>query len=469
MNATDLCYTAATEIARLIRTKALSPVEVTQAVLARIDGVNPRLNAYCTVTADAAMDAARSAEQALMRGAPLGPLHGVPYSVKDLAFTKGVRTMGGSFIFEHRVPDTDAPLARRLRAAGGVMLGKTTTPEFGWKALGDSPLTGVTRNPWNPGMTTGGSSAGAGAAAAAGLGPLAQGSDGAGSIRIPSSFCGVFGFKPSFGRVPNWPLSNNDYSSHNGPMTRTVADAALMLSVMAGPDDWDRTALEAAPENYAGGLARSLKGVRVAYSPDLDGFPVDPEIATIVREGVGAFEELGCIVEEVKPGFADTRELIRIMWSAHEAGNRGIFVPQWRERMDPGLVACIEAGGRYSVVDYIQARDRKIQFWDTVRPLFERYEFLLTPSVSVAAFEVGKLNPTHYRQHEWDWFDWASFSYPFNFTGQPAASLPAGFTAAGLPVGLQIVGRRHADLSVLQASAAFESARPWADRRPPLA
>jgi aspartyl-tRNA(Asn)/glutamyl-tRNA(Gln) amidotransferase subunit A len=468
MNAIDLCYTPATEIARLIRTKAVSPVEVTRTVLERIDSVNPALNAYCTITADTALETARAAEQAVMRGGTLPALHGVPYSVKDLNFTKGVRTMGGSHIFAQRVPDTDAPLVRRLKAAGGVMLGKTTSPEFGWKALGDSPLTGITRNPWNHGMTTGGSSAGAGAAAAAGLGALAQGSDGAGSIRIPASFCGIYGFKPSFGRVPNWPLSNNDYSSHNGPMTRTVADAALMLSVMAGPDDWDRTALDAPPEDYVGGLARDLRGVHVAYSPTLDGFQVDPEIAKITRQAVRAFEELGCVVDEVKPGFADTRELIRIMWSAHEAGQRGRFLPQWRDRMDPGLVACIEAGSRHTAVEYIEAREKKILFWDTVRPLFERYEFLLTPSVSVAAFEVGQLNPAHFRQHEWDWFDWASFSYPFNFTGQPAASVPAGFTATGLPVGLQIVGRRCADLSVLQASAAFEAARPWAQRRPPV-
>jgi aspartyl-tRNA(Asn)/glutamyl-tRNA(Gln) amidotransferase subunit A len=468
MNSTDLCYTPATEIARLVRTKALSPVEVTRAVLERIERVNPSLNAYCTITGDLALDTARAAERAVMQGDPLGPLHGVPYSVKDLNFTKGVRTMGGSFIFEQRVPDTDAPLVRRLKAAGGVMVGKTTSPEFGWKALGDSPLTGITRNPWNLGMTTGGSSAGAGAAAAAGLAPLAQGSDGAGSIRIPSSFCGVYGFKPSYGRVPSWPLSNNDYSSHNGPMTRTVADAALMLSVMAGPDDWDRSALDAPPEDYVGHLARTLRGVHVAYSPNLELFQVDPDVARIVRQGVRAFEELGCVVDEVKPRFADTRELIRIMWSAHEAGNRAAFLPQWRARMDPGLVACIEAGSRYSAVEYVQARERKIAFWDTVRPLFERYEFLLTPSVSVTAFEVARLNPAHFRQHEWDWFDWASFSYPFNFTGQPAASVPAGFTAAGLPVGLQIVGRRCADLSVLQASAAFEAARPWAERRPPV-
>jgi len=467
MSSTELGFTPATELARLIRTKALSPVELTRAVLERIERVNPVVNAFCTLTADAALAAARAAERAVTSGASLGPLHGVPYSIKDLNFTKGVRTMGGSFIFEHRVPDADAAFIPRLRQAGGIFVGKTTSPEFGWKALGDSPLTGITRNPWNPGMTTGGSSAGAAAAVAAGLGPLHQGSDGAGSIRIPSSFCGIYGLKPSYGRVPMWPVSNNDYSSHNGPMTRTVADAALMLSIMAGPDDLDRTSLDGAPADYVGELGRDLKGLRVAYSPDLGGLRVDPEVAALVRAGVRAFEELGCVVEEVKPRFADTHEMIRVMWSAHEAGNRAPFLKQWRERMDPGLVACIEDGLRVSLVDYIQMRDRKLAYWDSVRPLVETHALLLTPSVSVPAFEVGRLNPAHFPQHAWDWFPWASFSYPFNFTGQPAATVPAGFTASGMPVGLQIVGRRFDDLTVLQAAAAFETARPWAERRPP--
>src|SRR6266581_4935522 len=468
MNATDLGYTPATELARLIRTKAVSPVEVTRAVLDRIGRVNPVVNAFCTLTADAALAAARDAERAVTSGARLGPLHGIPFSVKDLNLTKGVRTMSGSFIFEHRVPDADAAFVPRLRQAGGIFLGKTTSPEFGWKALGDSPLTGITRNPWNTSMTTGGSSAGAAAAVAAGLGPIHQGSDGAGSIRIPASFCGIYGLKPSYGRVPMWPVSNNDYTTHNGPMTRTVADAALMLSVMAGPDERDRTSLEAAPADYVGALNRDLKGLRVAYSPDLGGLRVDPEVATLVRSAVRAFEELGCAVEEVKPGFADTHEMIRIMWSAHEAGNRGIFLKDWRARMDPALVACIEDGLRVSLVDYIQARDRKLAYWDTVRPLFETHALLLTPSVSVTAFEVGRLNPAHFPQHAWNWFPWASFSYPFNFTGQPAATVPAGVTASGMPVGLQIVGRRFDDLTVLQASAAYETARPWAARRPDL-
>jgi aspartyl-tRNA(Asn)/glutamyl-tRNA(Gln) amidotransferase subunit A len=468
MNSTDLCYTPATELARLVRSKALSPVELMRAVLARIERVNPVVNAFCTLTPEAALDGARAAEAAVMKGERLGPLHGLPFSIKDLAFTKGVRTMSGSYIFEHRVPDVDPPFVRRLREAGGVFVGKTTTPEFGWKAIGDSPLTGITRNPWNPAMTTGGSSAGAGAAAAAGLGPLHQGSDGAGSIRIPAGFCGIYGLKPSYGRVPMYPVSNNDSSTHIGPMTRTVADAALMLAAMAGPDEWDRTSLEAAPADYVGLLGRGIRGLRVAFSPDLGGLRVDDDVATVVRRAARAFEELGCAVDEVKPGFADMRDVIRITWSAHEAGIYGPYLREWRDRMDPGLVACIEDGLRYSIVDYIDARGRKLAYWDTVRPLFERYHLLLTPTVSVAAFPVGRLNPEHWPQHRWDWIDWASFSYPFNFTGQPAATVPAGFTGAGLPVGLQIVGRRFEDVTVLQASAAFEQARPWAARRPAL-
>ena len=468
MGADDLCYTPATRLAALIRSKALSPVELTRAVLDRIGRLNPALKAYCTVTADAALEAARAAERAVLSGLPIGPLHGIPFSIKDLHLTKGVRTMSGSFIFEHRIPDVDAPFVRRLRAAGGVMVGKTTSPEFGWKGLGDSPLTGITRNPWNTGMTTGGSSAGAGAAVAAGLCPLAQGSDGAGSIRIPAGFCGVYGFKPSYGRVPMWPVSNNDNSSHIGPMTRTVADAALMLTVMAGPDDRDRTSLESGPGDYLGQLDAGIKGLRVAFSPDLGGLPVDEEVATVVRSAVRAFEEIGAIVEEVEPGFADSHEMIRCLWSAHEAGNYAQYLPRWRDRMDPGLVACIEAGLRYSVTDYIEMRGMKIAYWDSVRPLFEKFDLLLTPTLSVAAFPVGRLNPEHFPQHAWDWIGWASFSYPFNFTGQPAATVPAGFTPTRLPVGLQIVGRRFADLTVLQASAAFEQARPWAHHRPPV-
>jgi len=468
MNAADLAYAPATKLAALIRSKKVSPVEITRALLARIERVNPRLNAFCTLTEDAAMKAARAAEQAVMKKKKLGPLHGIPFSIKDLTFTKGVRTMSGSRIFAERVPEHDAPFVRRLKEAGGIMVGKTTTPEFGWKALSGCPLTGDTRNPWDQRMNTGGSSAGAAAAAAAGLGPLHHGSDGAGSIRVPSAFCGVFGHKPSYGRVPQWPVSNNDYTTHNGPMTRTVGDAALMLSVMAGPDDWDRTSLDAEPEDYMKKLQRGVKGLRVAWSPNLDRLPVDPEVAAVVKRAVAAFTELGAKVDEVQTNFADTHDMIRMMWPAHYAGTWSQYLPKWRDKMDPGFVACIEDGLRVSLADYIDMRGKKMTHWDSVRPLFEKYDLLLTPSVSVAAFPLGRLNPEHWPQHAWDWIGWASFSYPFNFTGQPACSLPAGFTKAGLPVGLQVVGRRCADLTVLQAAAAFERARPWQQKRPAL-
>jgi aspartyl-tRNA(Asn)/glutamyl-tRNA(Gln) amidotransferase subunit A len=251
-------------------------------------------------------------------------------------------------------------------------------------------------------------------------------------------------------------------------MTRTVADAALMLSVMAGPDEWDRTSIAGPIPDFVGSLNGGIRGLRVAWSPNLDRLRVDPEVATVVRQAVTAFQGLGCTVEEVKTGFADPDEIIRGMWNMHLAGNYGQYLKEYRDRMDPGLVASIEDGLRYSAADYIALRGRKLVWWDTVRPLFEKYDLLLTPTVSVPALPVGRLNPEHWPQHPWYWIGWAGFSYPFNFTGQPAATCPAGFTPSGLPVGLQIVGRRFADLTVLQASAAFEQARPWAEKRPKM-
>jgi aspartyl-tRNA(Asn)/glutamyl-tRNA(Gln) amidotransferase subunit A len=251
-------------------------------------------------------------------------------------------------------------------------------------------------------------------------------------------------------------------------MTRTVADAALMLAVMAGPDPWDATSLERAPDDYLGKLEHGVKGLRVAFSPDLGSLRVDPDVAAVVAGAARVFEQLGCPVEEVRPAFADSAETIRCLWSCHYAGNYAQYLGTFRERMDQGLVACIEQGMRCSAVDYVAMRGRRLAFWDSVRPLFDMHDLLLTPTVSVTALPVGRLNPEHWPQHSWDWIGWAGFSYPFNFTGQPAATVPAGTTAVGLPVGLQIVGRRFADLTVLQASAAFERARPWASRRPTI-
>jgi len=468
MSKEDLCYTPATELVRLIASRSVSPVEVMATVLERAEALNPRLNAICTWTAERAMDKAREAERAVMRGDDLGPLLGVPITLKDLAFTKGVRTMAGSWIYADRIPAEDAPFVERLVAAGAISIGKTTVPEFGWKGCGDSPVTGISHNPWKHGMNAGGSSTGAAVCAGAGIGPIHQGSDGAGSIRMPAGFCGVYGLKPSFGRVPYYPVPNNDLMSHVGPITRTVADAALMLAVMAGPDDRDAASLSAPPDDYSARLDEGIARLCVAFSPDLGYLSVDDEVATVVRDAVRAFEQLGCHVEEVDPGWGDPIEIEHLHYTANFAGNVGPFLKGWEDRMDPGLVACARAGMRHSAADYVRARGRRNELYDKVRRFFERYDLLLTPTLSVAAFPVGRLLPEHWEQHPWDWMRWAGFSYPFNLTWVPAATCPCGFTPDGRPVGLQIVAGLHQDLRVLQASRAFEHVRPWAGRRPCL-
>ena len=468
MTDTDLCFTSAVELRSLIATKQLSPVELMDAVLARAEALQPTLNVICTSTFDAARDAAKASAERVARGEPLGPLEGLPVTIKDLTMTKGVRTMAGSWVYAERVPQEDAPLVQRLRDAGAISIGKTTVPEAGWIGCGDSPLTGSTHNPWRHGFNAGGSSSGAAACAAAGIGPLHQGSDGAGSIRMPAAFCGIYGLKPSFGRVPIAPMSNNEFNSHAGPMTRTVADAALMLGAMAGPDDRDFTSLEGAPADYLAELDKPIAGLRVAFSPDLGYLPVDAEVAEPVLHAVEAFRELGCEVEEVGALWDDPIDTERCYWATSMAGNMGPYVDTFGERMDRGLLACIEDGRRYSAVDLVQHRQKRLDFARTVQDVFKRYDLLLTPSLSVAAFPVGRIIPEHWPQHDWDWLRWAGFSYPFNQGWVPAASCPCGFTADGRPVGLQIVAGRFQDLRVLQASRAFEQARPWAAHRPPV-
>ncbi len=467
MTDSDLCFTPASMLAPMIRAKRLSPVELMQAVLDQIERLEPKLNAFATLRADAAMAGAKAAEAALMRGEAKGALFGLPVTIKDLAVTAGVPTERGSFIEQGRVPDTDAPFVTRLKAAGAIPLGKTTTSEFGWKGVSHSPLTGVTHNPWGHGLNAGASSAGAGVGAAAGYGPLHQGSDGAGSVRMPAHFSGVYGLKPSFGRIPNWPVPSNDQTSHIGPLTRTVTDAAMMLETMAGSHPWDHYSLEAAPAAYATRLdGASVAGLRVAWSPDLGHARVDADVAALAKAGADVFAALGAHVEEVTPAWGPHGpELIRFFWAAHELGYRK-HLDEWGDKMDPGLVACIRSAADYSAEAYVEMRLRKHAYIEAIHRFFEDYDLLLTPAVSVAAFPAKQLMPSDWPQHEWDWVQWAEFSYPFNMSHNPAASIPCGFTAAGLPVGLQIVGPRLRDLEVLQASAAFEAARPWADKRP---
>ncbi len=465
----DICFLPAHELAAMIASRHISPVEIMRAVLARIEAHEPRVNAFATLLPEPAMAAARRAEAAVASGATLGPLHGVPVTIKDLVATRGIATQRGSRIFAGAIPPEDAPLVTRLRCAGAIVIGKTTTSEFGWTGVSRSPLTGITHNPWKHGYNAGASSAGAAAAAAAGFGHLHQGSDGAGSIRMPSHFCGVFGLKPSYGRVPYAPPPNNDQMSHMGPITRTVRDAALMLRVMAGPHPADYTSLEAPPADYPARLGEGVAGRRIAFSPDLGHARVDPEIAELVAQAVAVFAaELGARVEAAAtPWAADGPELIRFFWPAHMALHAR-HLPQWEAQMDQGLVACAKQGARLSVAQYQQMRERKLAYGSAINRWMEDWDFLLTPAVSVAAFPAERLMPDRWPQHAWDWLSWAEFSYPFDMSQNPAASVPCGFTKEGLPVGLQIVGRRFDDLGVLQAAAAFERARPWADRRPAL-
>lgn len=468
MNDEDLCFTPAIELQRMIRNRAVSPVEILGATIGRLERLNPSLNAVCTPMFETAMDAARAAEAAVMRGGHLGALHGIPVTIKDVALTKGVRTMGGSNLYRDRIPTFDHVHVERLREAGAIAFGKTTVPELGWKGNGDSPVTGITHNPWKHGMNAGGSSAGAAVCAAAGIGPLHQGSDGAGSVRMPAAFCGVFGMKPSYGRIPYWPMPNNGAISHVGPITRTVADGALMLQAMAGPDDRDAASLEREPDDFVGQLDQGIEGLKVAYSPNLGYLPVDREVADCVASAVRAFEEVGCTVEEVDPGWGDPIEMEHVLFTGGYAGMIGHLLDEWADRLDPGLVALTRHGLQYSAGDYCRAQGERLQYYDKVHAFFRRYDLLLTPALSVAAFDATRLIPEHWEQHPWDWLRWAGFSYPFNLTWLPAATCPCGFTPAGLPVGLQIVAGRFQDLRVLQAAKAFEAARPWAQVRPAL-
>jgi len=468
MDKRELCYLPATRMAEAIANKDLSPLEITEAIVERIEVLNPRLNAYWTVTADHAMDAARRAEDAVANGEVLGPLHGVPVSFKDSMVTKGVPTTVGSRTLAYNVPDHDAPLVERVVAAGAIMLGKTTMPEFAWKAMTDSPLQGVTRNPWNLDYTPGGSTGGGSAQVAAGMGPIAMGTDGGGSIRIPASFAGIYGIKPTFGRVPYYPAPAFDALSHAGPLTRTVADAALVLGVAAGPHAADRLSLEAPPADYVGELGKGIKDLKVAWSPDLGYARVDPEVTDVTTKAARAFEELGCHVEEVNPGFGDVIEFYRTIMRVGVAVSLSDLLPKWEQEMDPGLVNVARAGKDIPAVDFAKAQGERHRFYDRVRRFFETYDLLLTPTVAVPPFKAGAPSPEPEHGLGEDWIEWAPFSFPFNLTHMPAASVPAGFTKTGLPIGLQIVGPRFAELTVLQASAAFEEARPWADKRPQI-
>jgi len=410
--------------------------------------------------------AARESERRWLNGRAVGRLDGVQVTIKDLMLMRGFPTLRGSRLVDpHQDWSEDAPATARVREAGAVILGKTTTPEFGWKALGDSPLTGITRNPWDPARTPGGSSAGAAAACAAGIGPLHVGTDGAGSIRIPCAFAGIFGLKPSFGRVPAYPLSPMGLLAHIGPMTRTVADAALMLTVLSAPDHRDPYALPPEDTDWCDGLEGGVRGWRIAYSPRLGHTELDPEIAAAVGEAVQQFETLGAVVEEVGAIFPSPREALFTLWAAGAAKLLDAYPADKRTLVDPGLVATAAEGARISAVDYLGAELVRTALGQQMAAFHQKYDLLLTPMMPIPALPVGQdLNDPATERH---WIDWSPFSYPFNMTRQPAASIPCGLTGTGLPIGLQIVGPLYADARVLRAARAFETTQP--ERRAPLA
>ena len=460
---TDFTQFSADSLIGLYRSGEASPVEVTQAVLERIDRLNPQLNAFCVVDAPAALQNAKDSEvrwQAHRQtGAPVGTLEGVPTSIKDLILTKGWPTLRGSRTVNPDQPwEVDAPVTARLREAGAVLLGKTTTPEFGCKGETNSPASGITRNPWNLNKTPGGSSGGTAAAVAAGLGPIGVGTDGAGSVRIPAAFCGNFGLKPSFGRVPAYPLSPFGSVAHLGPHTMSVQDAALMMNVMKRPDARDWTALPHDAADYTEGLNDGIKGLRIAYSPALGYVKnVHPEIAAAVAEAVKVLQDLGAHVEQIDPGFEDPLDITTGLWFLGAWTVWNTLNAEQQSVADPDFKAEAELGSRLSALDIQHLNQRRGVLGSQMRQFMQRFDLLVTPAVSIPAFDA--LPAGHSVLSPQSMLGWTPFSYPFNLTQQPASTIPCGLTRDGLPMGLQFVGPMFGDALVLRASKAYENRR----------
>ncbi|KAB7898282.1 amidase [Rouxiella sp. S1S-2] len=467
----------AVTLAARIRDKSLSPVDVVSASIERMDALEPELHAFCTPTTDAALAQAKIIERRILRGEDVGPLAGVPVAIKDLISTKGVKTVSGSYIYENFIPDEDDITVERLRNADAIILGKTNAPEFGYSGTGHNPVFPTTRNPWNTDLTPGGSSAGSAAALAARMCPLALGSDGGGSVRIPAAHSGVFGMKASMGRVPLYPgcrderypgISSWESLEHIGPMTRSVADAALMLSVIAGPDPRDRHSIPTSDIDWMGSLRGSLKGLRVAYSPDWGYAAVDPRVREIVGQAVKIFErDLGCIVEEAHPGFADPKQTFAALVAQEtDLTSMRRLMETFGDRMSPHLVEMLNT--HWTAEMFTDANMKRKEVVNKMWRFMQNYDLLVTPTLATPPFPINIESPETIDGRRVTPSEWLAFVFPINLTGQPAASVPAGFTDDGLPVGLQIIGRHLDDALVLRASAAFEKACGWNHRLPPI-
>ncbi len=471
MKENDVCFWSAQEMAAAVRKKKISPVEIVDAVLTRIGQVNPKVNAYCTLVPDKARQRAKEAEAEIMRGGKIGPLQGVPVSVKDLTVTAGIRTTWGSKIYQDFVPDEDALIVQRLKGAGAIIMGKTNTPEFGAGANTYNAVFGATRNPWKLTHTCGGSSGGAAVALACGLGPLATGSDLGGSLRIPASFCGVVGFRVSAGLSPIYPSAVGwDTLAVEGPMARTVGDTALMLSVIAGADDRSPISFPVDTKKFLAAVKRPvIQGLKIAWSPDLKISPLDEEVKKVASAAAGRFVELGCTVDEAEPDFNGVQQIIHYTRALRMVTLHAEKLEKWRDQMNPNLVWNIEQGFPLTVRQIGEADKARTALYHRVRQFFETYDLLLTPTVAVPPFPQEMIYPKEINGKPMEnYLEWLLLTYAITVTGLPVISVPCGFTSQGLPVGLQIVGRRLAEATVLRAAAAFEQIAPWRDKKPPI-
>ena len=446
---------------RLIARREVSPVELTRRALEKAEATQASLNAFFVLMPEQAMEQAKRAEDAVMHGLPLGLLHGLPFSAKDLIAVAGVPFAFGSRTMANNIAAADAPAVERAKAAGAILIGKTTTSEFGCKAVGDSPLTGITRNPWNLGKTPGGSSAGAAASVAAGITPFALGTDGGGSIRIPCCLTGLAGIKGHFGRVPVWPNAATPTLSHVGPMARNIADAALMFMAVAGHDPRDPFAVTGPPPDLLAACGGNARGLKIAYSPTLGYAQPDAEVVRMVETAAHRFEDIGCIVELVEIVFErDPVDLWAAEFYAGIATRLRPFFETQRDLLDPAVASMLEIAMRQDMHEYYGKVFERYALRDKVRLFFERYDLLLSPVLPVTSLDVGKNFPDALGHR--DPVSWVYYTYPFNLTGQPAATVCAGIAADGMPVGLQIVGRAHGEYDVVRAAAAYERTHPAA-------
>lgn len=445
-------------LSQAFASRRLSPVEATKAAIARIRRHDAKFNAFSRVEEEGALVQARESEARHSKGQALSAIDGIPTTIKGLSNVLGWPNQRGSKLIDPVPATEEGSPVRNLRAAGAVFIGLTTTPEFGWKGLTDSPLTGITRNPWNVERTPGGSSGGAAVAAACGFGTLHQGSDGAGSVRIPAAFTGVFGIKATFGRIPSYPASPFRAVSHIGPLTRTVRDAALMMNVLQKPDPRDPTGLPYDGRDWLGGIESGMRGIRVGYSRTLGGrAKVHPDVAARVEAAVKTMAAIGAEVEEVDPALPDHAEAMMVMWSTAAAKLRTMLPQDRLDRLDAGLKDMMAIGQRYTLNDWYAADAVRIAMGRAMGEFHQRFDVLVTPMMPLPAFKAGQdLSEPGQKT----WMDWSPFTYPFNMTGQPAASVPCGFASDGLPVGLHIVGPMYAEAMVLRVARGFERAMP---------